>query len=179
MNEDDLISQILNEDTQNSIEYNKNDYNINEVIDSIDKVKDIVDSNNLNSNNKLLEKKEKPEEKNKEAPKGDSKKVKEDENQKNQKDAQIESDLEKIKKKDKIEDSSKILESEKKDIDDFYPSFKNPLDFVQYLEVIKNGGEISNEMKSFILQNNRATDNKYNVLEKNLLSKINRHKKFY
>ena len=172
MNEDDIISQILNEDTQNSIEYNKNDYNINEVIDSLDIVKDIVDSNNLKSNTKLLEKKEKPKEKNKEAPKGDLKEVKEDESKKKEKDAQIKSDLEKIKPKDKNEDSNKILESQKKDIDDFYPSFKNPLDFVQYLEVIKNGGQISNEMKSFILQNNRAIDNKYNVLEKNLLSKI-------
>ena len=78
MNEDDIISQILNEDTQNRIEYNKNDYNINEVIDSLDKVTDFVDSNDLKSNTKLLEKKEKPKEKNKEAPKGDLKETKED-----------------------------------------------------------------------------------------------------
>ena len=172
MNEDDIISQILNEDTQNDIEYNKNDYNINEVIDSLDMVKDIVDSNELISDTKLLEKIEKPKEKNEEAPKGDSNEIKEDDTKKNEKDDQIKSDLEKIKQKDKNEDSKKKLESQKKDIDDFYPSFKNPLDFVQYLEVIKNGGQISNEMKSFILQNNRAIDNKYNVLEKNLLSKI-------
>ena len=82
MNEDDIISQILNEDTQNSIEYNKNDYNINEVIDSLDKVKDFVDSNDL-SNTKLLEKKKKPKEKNKEVPKGDLKEAKEDDTKKN------------------------------------------------------------------------------------------------
>ena len=172
MNEDDIISQILNEDTQNSIEYNKNDYNINEVIDSLDKVTDFVDSNDLKSNTKLLEKNKKPKEKNKEVPKGDLKDAKEDDAKKDEKDTQIKNDLEKVKQKDKNEDSNKILESQKKDIDDFYPSFKNPLDFVQYLEVIKNGGQISNEMKNFILQNNRAIDNKYNVLEKNLLSKI-------
>ena len=172
MNEDDIISKILNEDTQSGIEYNKNDYNINEVIDSLDMVKDIVDSNNLESNTKLIEKKEMKKEKNKEASKGDSSEAKEDESKKNKKDAQIKIDLEKIKPKDKNENSNKILDSQKKDIDDFYPSFKNPLDFVQYLEVLRNGGQISNEMKSFILQNNRAIDNKYKVLEKNLLSKI-------
>ena len=93
---------------------------LNEVIDSLDMVKDIVDSNDLKSNIKLLDKKEKPKEKNKDAPKGDSKEVKEDDdNKKSQKDSQIKSDLEKIKQKDKNEDSNKIVESQKRDLDDF------------------------------------------------------------
>lgn len=182
MDEDEIISQILNEETQNDIEYNQSEYNIKSVLDSLGVSKDIVGavgSSVLESNENLLENKG-PSDEQKEKPKEDDKetqkenvdagkeKEKENENLKKEKDEQIKNDLEKIKKKEE----NKKEESQQKDINDFYPSFKNPLDFVQYLEVYKNGGQISNEMKSFILQNNRLEDNKYNVLEKNLLNKI-------
>ena len=196
MDEDEIISQILNEETENNIDYNQNEYNIKSVLDSLGVSKDIVGeigSSVLDSNDNLLdnkehsdEQKEKPNEvekgKEKEAEKqnDDSGKEKEKDKEKNkeneiikkEKDEQIKNDLEKIKPKEKDEKENINEESQQKDINDFYPSFKNSLDFVQYLEVYKTGGQISNEMKSFILQNNRAEDNKYNVLEKNLLNKI-------
>jgi len=193
MDEDEIISQILNEESENNIDYNQNEYNIKSVLDSLGVSKDIVGeigSSVLDSNDNLLENKEpndEQKEKPNEAEKGkqkdtekendtgkekDKEKKKENEIIKKEKDEQIKNDLEKIKPKEKDEKENINEESQQKDINDFYPSFKNSLDFVQYLEVYKTGGQISNEMKSFILQNNRAEDNKYNVLEKNLLNKI-------
>ena len=55
----------------------------------------------------------------------------------------------------------------------FYPPFKNPLDFVQYLEVDKIYGQISNEMKNFSLNNQRKQDNKYDVSQIRSLVQIN------
>ena len=192
MDEDEIISQILNEDSQHEIEYNQNEYNIKSVLDSLGVSKDIVGavgSSVLESNEFLLENKELTEEQKeklkeaeaeiqkktqKENDDSGKEKEKEKENEiiKKEIDEQIKNDLEKIKQKEKSEKENKKEESQQKDINDFIPSFKNPLDFVQYLEVYKNGGQISNEMKSFILQNNRAEYNKYNVLEKNLLNRI-------
>ena len=76
----------------------------------------------------------------------------------------------------KLENENKILdknkeekvinkkkEEESKKLENFYPPFQNPLDFIQYLEVDRTNGQISNEMKNFILQNNIKKGNKYEV----------------
>ena len=59
-----------------------------------------------------------------------------------------------------------------KKLENLYPPFLNPLDFIQYLEVYRIGGQISNEMKNFIIQNHRKKDNKYEVSSIIPLSKI-------
>ena len=55
----------------------------------------------------------------------------------------------------------------------FYPPFKNPLDFVQYLEIDRIYGQISNEMKNFSLNNQIKQDNKYDVSQIGSLFQIN------
>ena len=69
----------------------------------------------------------------------------------------------------------KKKEEEQKMLKSFYPPFKNPLDFVQYLEVDKIMGQINNEMKNFSIQNHRKQDNKYDVSQISSLSMINKN----
>ena len=95
-----------------------------------------------------------------------------------EKDEEIEKDLKKMmeeeknrKKKEEMEKKKK--EEEQKMLKSFYPPFKNPLDFVQYLEVDKIMGQINSEMKNFAIQNHRKQDNKYDVSQISALSAIN------
>ena len=62
---------------------------------------------------------------------------------------------------------------EEKKEDEFFPQFKNPLDFVKYLEIDRVSKDISNEMQNFILENHIKKDNKYEVSEINSLLQIN------
>ena len=94
------------------------------------------------------------------------------------KDLEIKKDIEKMlqeekNKKLKEEEKKKKKEAEQKMLKSFYPPFKNPLDFVQYLEVDKIYGQISNEMKNFSLNNQRKQDNKYDVSQIRSLVQIN------
>ena len=98
---------------------------------------------------------------------------------KKEKDEQLKRDLEKIieeeNKKKELEQKEimrKKNEEKKKKIDDLYPPYKNPLDFIQYLEVDRINGQISKEIENFILQNHRKQDNKYELSEKVSLNKI-------
>ena len=77
-------------------------------------------------------------------------------------------------KKKKEEELKKKKEQEQERLENFYPPFKNPLDFVQYLEVDRIIGQISNEMKNFSLQNHRKQDNKYDVSQIRTLSRISK-----
>ena len=72
---------------------------------------------------------------------------------------------EEINKKKKIEEPKKI--------DEFFPQFKNPLDFVKYLEIDRVNKDILNEMQNFILERHLKKDNKYEVSEINALLQIN------
>ena len=95
------------------------------------------------------------------------------------KDEEIKKDIEKMleeekKKKLKEDDMKKKKEEEQKMLINFYPPFKNPLDFVQYLEVDRIMGQINNEMKNFVIQNQRKKDNKYDVSQISALSQINK-----
>ena len=99
---------------------------------------------------------------------------------KREKDEQMQRDLQKISQKEnkgkENEQEKKIKkkkEEELKKLENFYPAFPNPLDFIQYLEVDRVNGQISNEMKNFVLQNNRKNDNKYEVSQINTLIQIN------
>ena len=185
MDEEDLISQILNENTNNEIEYNKNEYNVNSVLNSLGV--DNIDVDNLNKKDsntsskteesKIQKETSNPKDSQKETPNEQSGIKKENDIIKKEKDEQIKRDLEKIsleekKKKDEEELNKAKKIDEKKQLDDFYPSFKDPLDFIQYLEVLRTSGQISEEMKNFILQKNRAEDNKYKVIETVFLPKI-------
>ena len=73
---------------------------------------------------------------------------------------------EEISKKKKIEEPKKIEE--------FFPQFKNPLDFVKYLEIDRVDKDILNEMQNFILESHLKKDNKYEVSEINALLQINK-----
>ncbi len=57
----------------------------------------------------------------------------------------------------------KKKKEETKQIDEFFPQFKNPLDFVKYLEIDRVSQDILKEMQSFILENHIKKDNKYEV----------------
>ena len=95
-----------------------------------------------------------------------------------EKDLEIKQDIEKIlqeekNKKLKEEEKKKKKEAEQKMLKSFYPPFKNPLDFVQYLEFDRIYGQISNEMKNFSLNNQIKQDNKYDVSQIRSLFQIN------
>ena len=95
-----------------------------------------------------------------------------------EKDLEIKKDIEKIlqeekNKKLKEEEKKKKKEAEQKMLKSFYPPFKNPLDFIQFLEVDRIYGQISNEMKNFSLNNQIKQDNKYDVSQIRSLLQIN------
>ena len=62
---------------------------------------------------------------------------------------------------------------ERKKIDEFFPQFKNPLDFVKYLEIDRMSENILKDMQNFLLENHRKDDNKYEVSEINTILGIN------
>ena len=68
-------------------------------------------------------------------------------------------------KKNKIEEQKKVFEK--------FPLFKNPLDFVKYLEIDRVSKDILIEMQNLILENHIKKDNKYEVLNINSLLQIN------
>ena len=70
-------------------------------------------------------------------------------------------------------DKKKLKKEEPKKEDEFFPQFKNPLDFVKYLEIDRVDKNILNEMQNFLLENHRKQHNKYEVLEINSLLQIN------
>ena len=78
---------------------------------------------------------------------------------------------EKIKKEEE-EKLKKKKEEERKKLDSFIPQFPNPVDFVQYIEILRVNTKISGEMQNFLLQNHRKKDNKYNISIKNNLQEI-------
>lgn len=69
-----------------------------------------------------------------------------------------------IKKKEK---------EETKQIDEFFPQFKNPLDFVKFIEIDRVSNKILNDMQSFILEKHNKKHNKYEISEITPLSLIN------
>ena len=96
-----------------------------------------------------------------------------------EKDLEIKKDIEKILQEEKLkklkeEEKKKKKEAEQKMLTSFYPPFKNPLDFVQFLEVDRIYGEINNEMKNFSLNNQIKQDNKYDVSQIRALVQINK-----
>ena len=100
---------------------------------------------------------------------------------KKEKDEQLQRDLEKVMEDEKIKKKNKEQEEidnkKKKDankkMENFFPPFKNQLDFIQYFEVDNINGQISEEMKNFVLQNQRKKNIKYEVSEIKSLNYIN------
>ena len=165
MKKENEINKLENGNS-NELDNNKNDVptkNINFKVESkdimkkekSDSSKDPQEEKNISQKEKSETKKDKNEEIQNEIKK-DSKIIKE-ENKQNEK--------EEIIKKEKEEETKKL--------DDFYPPFQNPIDFVQYLEVDRPNGHISNEMRSFILQNHGKKSYRYEVLENSSFPQIN------
>jgi WD40 repeat protein len=68
----------------------------------------------------------------------------------------------------------KKKKEERKEIDETFPQFKNPLDFVKYVEIDRVPGTILNEMQNFVLKNHRKKNNKYDVMDISSLSQLQR-----
>jgi hypothetical protein len=94
-----------------------------------------------------------------------------DKNEKPSDNAKEEKEIKNEEKKLVKQNLEKIEESKK--IDEFFPQFKNPLDFVKYLEIDRVSANILKEMQNFLLENHRKKNNKYEVSEINSLLEIN------
>ena len=162
------IKEIINKETQKQI---PNEINREQIEDILNEP-----TIEIKKEEKKEDKKEEKKEEKKETHKNLSEEIikkeieKKNEMVKKEKDEQLKRDFEKIleeeiRKKELEEKMKKKYKEEEKKIDNFYPPFTNPLDFIQYLEVDRINGQISNEMKNFILQNHRKQDNKYEVSE--------------
>ena len=82
----------------------------------------------------------------------------------------LENDIEKM-----IEEG-KNKKIKKEMLKSLYPTFKNPVDFVQYLEVDKIVELINNEMNNFTVQNHRKKKNiQYDVSQINNLTLIHKN----
>ena len=141
------LENILNEDDTKLLSYN-----INNKENEDQKEKE--DQNNI----KLLEEMELM-----------KKKKKEEEEKKEKKRNEVE-------KKRKIEEEikQKKIEEERKKLDSFIPQFPNPVDFVQYIEIVQVNTKISGEMQNFFLQNIRKRDEIYNLSTLNSFPEINK-----
>ena len=141
------LENILNEDDTKLLSY---DINNKESEDQKEK----EDQNNI----KLLEEMELM-----------KKKKKEEEEKKEKKRNEVE-------KKRKIEEEikQKKIEEERKKLDSFIPQFPNPVDFVQYIEIVQVNTKISGEMQNFFLQNIRKRDEIYNLSILNSFPEINK-----
>lgn len=135
--EDDLISQILNEgvnmDANNILYEGDTDNLLNSILNE-----------NISENNENKEK-----------------------------NGEIKELIENKENKEKVEMKENQNKSQKKIFQNFYPPFKNPLDFVQYLEVERIYRQISIEMKNFFLNNEIKKNNKYNISQIKYLFNIN------
>ena len=68
------------------------------------------------------------------------------------------------KRKQQEELMKKKKEEERKKLDSFIPQFPNPVDFVQYIEIVRVNTKISGEMQNFLLQIQRKNNNnKYDI----------------
>ena len=110
------------------------------------------------------EKEEKINDKNKEI---DLMKKEREEILKKELDFKIELDLKRkqdeLLRKKEEEKMRKKKEEERKKLDSFIPQFPNPVDFVQYIEILWVNTKISGEMQNFLLQNHRKKNNKFNI----------------
>ena len=121
-----------------------------------------------NLKKKEMEKKKKEEEiKRKEEEKKrkeeEEKKKKKEEEEKKRKEEEIKRKEQEKKREEEEEKLKKKKEEERKKLETFIPQFPNPVDFVQYIEILRVNTKISGEMQNFILQNHRKKDNKYNI----------------
>ena len=190
MDQDDIIDNILNEDSL-QLDYNKKNYDINDIInEGLDKLLDNDDfNNNKNEKGEKENEKEKEKEKEKESQNEEKQKVpinqtlkdskdiinetkKEKNNSSSKEIAEKKIEKEKNEKDNVQKEINKKKKEESKKIENFYPPFKNPLDFIQYLEIDGINAQISSEMKNFILQNHRKKDNKYELSKIISLSQI-------
>ena len=128
-NLDEVFSQILNEDLDYNANYNPNEYDVKNLLNSI-----------LNENKENIEKKE------------------ETENKENAENIQAKENQNKL--------QQNIFQS-------FYPSFKNNLDFIHYLEVDRIYAQISKEKKNFLLNNEMKENKTYDISQIISLLKIN------
>ena len=184
------IKQIIPEPTkENKIEQPKKeekiesylDYNINDLDDEINKIlnEDIADIPSISTSEIQKEIEEELKYKAKKEIENEIKKETKLFNLNNEKEEDYEKDIEKMieegkNQKLKEEMQKKKEEQEKKMLKSFYPTFKNPMDFVQYLEVNKIVVLINNEMKNFTLQNHRKKDNQYDISQIGSLTMINK-----
>ena len=183
--EDEILKEILSETPKEPLkEAQKEILSPQPMINPKEPIKDILKENIQDTPKNIIQENPKEKEIKKETPKISEEIIKKELEKKNEmmkkeKDEQLKRDLEKIIEEEnnkKVKEQEEIMRKKKeeknKKLDNFYPPFKNPLDFIQYLEVDRINGQISHEMKNFILQNHRKQDNKYELSEIVSLTKI-------
>ena len=106
---------------------------------------------------------------------------KEEENNKKKKEEEIKRKEEVIRRKEeekkRKEEEERIIkkkEEERKKLDTFMPQFTNPVDFVQYIEIVRVNTKISGELQNFFLQNHRKKEHKYSISTIKALSDVNK-----
>ena len=177
----DLLNEILNEnksEKQKEIEdeIKKEESKINK---NVPKEKDEQNKEALKEIEKTMEllKKEREEElikKELERKKEEEKIMKKEEDEKKRKEEEIKRKEKEKKRKEEEEKINKKKEEERKKLDSFIPQFPNPVDFVQYIEILRVNTKISGELQNFFLQNHQKKDNKYSITTLKLLSDINK-----
>ena len=166
-NKDDELKDILNEDLKEvmKVEFTKED--INKILNE----KDIYETEDYNLQKKELEKElqllekerevklQKELERKRKEEEEKIRKKKEEERIKKQK----EEEEKERKRREEEEKINKEKEEQKKKLESFIPQFPNPIDFIQYIEILRVNTKISGEMHNFLLKNHIKKNNKYNV----------------
>jgi len=178
-NKDDELKDILNKDIKDiiNVEITKEEY-INNILNE----ENIIETEDYNLQKKELEKElqllEKQREektqkeleiKRKEEEEKRIKKQKEEEEKRRKKKEeerikkQKEEEEKERQRREEEEKINKKKEEQKKKLESFIPQFPNPLDFIQYIEILRVNTKISGEMHNFLLKNHIKKNNKYNV----------------
>jgi len=148
---EDLKDNVKEDDKNDILIYKSNRFNEEKIIENEDYN---IQKKELEKEFQLLEK-EKKEKLKKEL----ERKEKGEERIKKQKE---EEEKERMRREEE-EKINKIKEEQKKKLESFIPQFPNPIDFIQYIEILRVNTKISGEMNNFLLKNHIKKNNKYNV----------------
>ena len=166
-NKEDNLKDILNQDLKDIINVEITKEDINKILNE----EDIIEIEDYNLQKKELEKelqlleKQREEKLYKEL---ERKRKEEEENRrKKEKEERIkkkkEEEEKERKRREEEEKINKSKEEQKKKLESFIPQFPNPIDFIQYIEILRVNTKISGEMNNFLLKNHIKKNNKYNV----------------
>ena len=167
-NKDDELKDILNKEIKDivNVEIIKEEY-INNILNE----ENIIETEDYNLQKKELEKElqllEKQREEKSQKELEIKRKEEEEKRRKKEEEERIKKHKEEEEKerqrREEEEKINKKKEEQKKKLESFIPQFPNPLDFIQYIEILRVNTKISGEMHNFLLKNHIKKNNKYNV----------------